>query len=93
MSEARRGDTESMALTTTSTSVDELASLVLQIKSIPTTSSETNDILKKLQTLHKKIAAEIWSQMEPQQKAQFPSFDAFFQSGIWCPSSISKTQP
>ena len=62
MSEARRGDTESMALTTTSTSVDELASLVLQIKSIPTTSSETNDILKKLQTLHKKIAAEIVSQ-------------------------------
>ena len=29
------------------------------------------------------IAAEIWSQMEPEQKAQFPSFDAFFQSGIW----------
>ena len=25
----------------------------------------------------------IWSQMEPQQKAQFASFDAFFQSGIW----------
>ena len=31
----------------------------------------------------KEIAAEIWSQMEPEQKAQFPSFDAFFQSGIW----------
>ena len=31
----------------------------------------------------KEIAAEIWSQMEPQQKAQFVSFDAFFQSGIW----------
>ena len=31
----------------------------------------------------KRIAAEIWSQMEPQQKAQFPSFDAFYQSGIW----------
>ena len=31
----------------------------------------------------KEIAAEIWSQMEPQQKAQFPSFDAFYQSGIW----------
>lgn len=31
----------------------------------------------------KQIAAEIWSQMEPQQKAQFPSFDAFYQSGIW----------
>ena len=34
-------------------------------------------------TQGKQIAAEIWSQMEPQQKAQFPSFDAFFQSGIW----------
>jgi hypothetical protein len=31
----------------------------------------------------KQIAAEIWTQMEPEQKAQFPSFDAFFQSGIW----------
>ena len=31
----------------------------------------------------KEIAAEIWSQMEPQQRAQFVSFDAFFQSGIW----------
>jgi len=31
----------------------------------------------------REIAAEIWSQMEPQQKAQFVSFDAFFQSGIW----------
>jgi len=31
----------------------------------------------------REIAAEIWSQMEPQQKAQFLSFDAFFQSGIW----------
>ena len=31
----------------------------------------------------KQIAAEIWSQMEPEQKAQFPSFDAFYQSGIW----------
>ena len=30
-----------------------------------------------------KIAAEIWSQMEPEQKQQFGSFDAFFQSGIW----------
>ena len=29
------------------------------------------------------IAAEIWSQMEPEQKVQFPSFEAFFQSGIW----------
>ena len=29
------------------------------------------------------IAAEIWSQMEPQQKVQFASFEAFFQSGIW----------
>ena len=31
----------------------------------------------------KQIAAEIWSQMEPEQKAQFPSFDAFYQSGNW----------
>ena len=31
----------------------------------------------------KQIAAEIWSKMEPEQKAQFPSFDAFYQSGIW----------
>jgi hypothetical protein len=29
------------------------------------------------------IAAEIWSQMEPEQKVQFQSFEAFFQSGIW----------
>ena len=29
------------------------------------------------------IAAEIWSQMEPQQKVQFQSFEAFFESGIW----------
>ena len=31
----------------------------------------------------KEIAAEIWSQMEPEQKIQFQSFEAFFQSGIW----------
>ena len=31
----------------------------------------------------KKIAAEIWSQMEPEQKVQFASFEAFFASGIW----------
>ena len=31
----------------------------------------------------KEIAAEIWSQMEPQQKVQFASFEAFFASGIW----------
>ena len=31
----------------------------------------------------KEIAAEIWSQMEPEQKMQFQSFDAFFKSGIW----------
>ena len=31
----------------------------------------------------KQIAAEIWSQMEPEQKVQFASFEAFFQSGIW----------
>ena len=29
------------------------------------------------------IAAEIWSQMDPEQKVQFASFEAFFQSGIW----------
>ena len=29
------------------------------------------------------IAAEIWSQMEPEQKVQFQSFEAFFESGIW----------
>ena len=29
------------------------------------------------------VAAEIWSQMEPQQKVQFASFDAFYASGIW----------
>ncbi len=34
-------------------------------------------------TQGKQVAAEIWSQMEPEQKAQFASFDAFFQSGIW----------
>jgi len=31
----------------------------------------------------KEIAAEIWSQMEPEQKVQFQSFEAFFTSGIW----------
>ena len=31
----------------------------------------------------REIAAEIWSQMEPEQKIQFQSFDAFFESGIW----------
>jgi len=29
------------------------------------------------------IAAEIWSQMDQEQKVQFASFEAFFQSGIW----------
>jgi hypothetical protein len=29
------------------------------------------------------IVAEIWSQMEPEQKVQFQSFEAFFESGIW----------
>ena len=29
------------------------------------------------------IAAEIWAQMEPEQKVQFQSFEAFFESGIW----------
>ena len=31
----------------------------------------------------KEIAAEIWSQMEPEQKIQLQSFEAFFMSGIW----------
>ena len=31
----------------------------------------------------KEIAAEIWSQMEPEQKVQFQSIEAFFESGIW----------
>ena len=31
----------------------------------------------------KEIAAEIWSQMEPEQKVQFQSFESFFMSGIW----------
>ena len=31
----------------------------------------------------KEMAAQIWSQMEQEQKVQFGSFDAFFQSGIW----------
>ena len=31
----------------------------------------------------KEIAAEIWEQMEPEQKMQFQSFEAFFMSGIW----------
>ena len=34
-------------------------------------------------TQGKTVAAEIWSQMEPEQKVQFASFEAFFQSGIW----------
>ena len=33
--------------------------------------------------LGKQVAASIWEQMEPEQKQQFGSFDAFFQSGIW----------
>jgi len=31
----------------------------------------------------KQVAAQIWEQMEEEQKIQFGSFDAFFQSGIW----------
>ena len=31
----------------------------------------------------RKVAAQIWEQMEQEQKVQFGSFDAFFQSGIW----------
>ena len=34
-------------------------------------------------TQGKTVAAEIWSQMEPEQKVQFQSFEAFFESGIW----------
>ena len=29
------------------------------------------------------IAAQIWEQMEPQQKVQFGNFEKFYQSGIW----------
>ena len=29
------------------------------------------------------MAAQIWEQMEPEQKQQFQSFEAFFESGIW----------
>ena len=29
------------------------------------------------------VAAEIWEQMEPQQKVQFGNFEKFYQSGIW----------
>ena len=29
------------------------------------------------------VAAEIWEQMEPQQKMQFGNFEKFYQSGIW----------
>ena len=31
----------------------------------------------------KQMAAQIWEQMEPGQKEQFQSFEAFFESGIW----------
>ena len=31
----------------------------------------------------RQVAAQIWEQMEQEQKVQFGSFDAFFQSGIW----------
>ena len=31
----------------------------------------------------KQVAASIWEQMEPEQKQQFGSFNAFFESGIW----------
>jgi len=31
----------------------------------------------------KEMAAQIWEQMEQEQKVQFGSFDAFFESGIW----------
>ena len=29
------------------------------------------------------VAAEIWEQMEPDQKIQFENFEKFYQSGIW----------
>ena len=29
------------------------------------------------------MAAQIWEQMAPEQKQQFQSFEAFFESGIW----------
>ena len=29
------------------------------------------------------VAAEIWEQMEPQQKVQFGNFEKFYHSGIW----------
>jgi len=29
------------------------------------------------------VAAQIWEQMEPQQKVQFGNFEKFYQSGIW----------
>ena len=29
------------------------------------------------------VAAEIWEQMEPQQRVQFGNFEKFYQSGIW----------
>ena len=31
----------------------------------------------------RQVAAKIWEQMEQEQKVQFGSFDAFFESGIW----------
>tara|TARA_R100000541_G_scaffold41300_1_gene48681 strand:+ start:50 stop:436 length:387 start_codon:yes stop_codon:yes gene_type:complete len=31
----------------------------------------------------KEMAAKIWEQMEQEQKVQFQSFEAFFESGIW----------
>jgi hypothetical protein len=31
----------------------------------------------------KQIAAQIWEQMEPQQKVQFQGFEQFYESGIW----------
>ena len=31
----------------------------------------------------KQIAAQIWEQMEPQQKVQFQGFEQFYKSGIW----------
>jgi len=31
----------------------------------------------------RQVAAQIWEQMEQEQKVQFGSFNAFFESGIW----------
>ena len=42
-----------------------------------------NEGPKSPQEEQQMMAAQIWEQMEPEQKQQFPSFEAFFESGIW----------